>query len=357
MCYANKVWNQGQTLYDDYGKMKLSAKNGIYIVNDTSVEIDGNLSLIGSPGSGSEKWTITAPIISVSDSIEAGVLDTAGFNGRLIIKGNLEDDRGEIEAGDFYARNNYRIFYWKDSTHPNETVQCIESNTPSNFGSPKGISGTQKTWLRFGSTSSYNCMAMPVNGSSIYFRVKSSSDSSYTWYNLKTDIIDKLGTGGGSQYADAAAASATEAKGYRDAASGYATTASQAATNANSYKNSASSYATSASSSASDAQSYMEQARDFAAGNTAIKAMEQQTTVSPNSTKTFSIVSGGLYLIVTQHASGGNASSSYIVQGGRSSSIPLYDGGDVKVTCSGTTVSVKHNGSTNTANIYITRLM
>lgn len=200
MCYANKTWTNGQALHDDYGKMKLSAKNGIYIVNDTSVEIDGNLSLIGSPGSGSEKWTITAPVVAATTQINTGVIDATGYgdNGRVIVKGNLSEDRGEVEAGDFYARNNYRIFYWKDSSHPNETVQCIESNTPSNFGSPKGISGTQKTWIRFGSTSSYNCMAMPVNGSSIYFRVKSSSDSSYTWYNLKTDIIDKLGTGGTS---------------------------------------------------------------------------------------------------------------------------------------------------------------
>ena len=105
--------------------MKLSAKNGIYIVNDTDVEIDGNLSLIGSPGSGSEKWTITAPIISASDFIEVGVLDTTGFDGRLIIKGNSGNDRGEIEAGDFYARFNYRIFYEKDSSHLNETVQCV----------------------------------------------------------------------------------------------------------------------------------------------------------------------------------------------------------------------------------------
>lgn len=193
MCYANKTWTNGQVLHDDYGKMKLSAKNGIYIVNDTSVEIDGNLSLIGSPESGSEKWTITAPVVAATQ-INAGVIDATGYgdNGRVIVKGNLSEDRGEVEAGDFYARFNYRIFYQKDSSHLNETVQCIQSISPSDLGT---VSGSYNNWLRFGSiaSGSYPWIGMPINTNNGNIYVKTGGQL----YNL-TSVCANAGSGGGT---------------------------------------------------------------------------------------------------------------------------------------------------------------
>ena len=320
LCYAGG--NEYGSAITDPGQIKISAPNGLKVVNNSDVEVDGNVELLSG-------YTLGADYIDVNEI-------TVGTSIATIKSESLEDGSPRIvfdkhiKATDIYATGSYRIFYWKDSSHPNATLQCVETNTPNYFGNPKGIQGTQNTWIRFGSTHSYNCMAMPIGGSDIFFHVGGS------WYKLKEDIIDQLGTGGGG------GTTYTEGTGI--------TIGSDNKINinttwmSNNYATKTHSHSGYVSSSSLGSAAYWE-SYEFA------QTVAEKNTGSSNS---ISLTNGEEYLVLVHRPNSNNSSGAYLVRGGNSSIQPIKDGSNLTVTQNGTTLTVTDSGGTGT--VYVVKI-
>lgn len=177
-------------------KGQLSAAITIGAGEDSNIQYPANIQLIYSNTEKIDDITagtivISAPtkiqLVSSDVKINTISIGTESSGSRLKINSDLR-------ASTIYSSGTYRAFYDGDNTVP-----CIQVLT-----TPSGI--TSSGWLStysvlFGSNSSYNCIAVPINGDDIFFRIKSSANSSnYTWYSLRDDILSGSGGGGGTSY-------------------------------------------------------------------------------------------------------------------------------------------------------------
>ena len=188
-------------------KGQLSAAITIGTGEDSGIQYPANIQLIYSNTEEIDNIKAGTIVISAPVKIQFNsnnvTTNNLFLNTKLKIGNNVElttdnsDSRlkvnSDLRASTIFSDGTYRAFY-----DYNQTLPCIEVLLNAPNGLPSGAQSG--SYIKYGSSTTYNCMAMPINGDDIYFKIKSSSTSSgYTWYSLRSIAS---GSGGGGGYTD-----------------------------------------------------------------------------------------------------------------------------------------------------------
>lgn len=206
MYYGNKKWEDGSAMNNNTGKVKISAPQGLEIINKTDTIFYHHVTVSDGTDDNDEPYSLTTPNLFVHKNMYMSVKLSNSENSTIGITGDYYTETqnnqqvkierlvvdGSLKANTIFSSGTYRAFYGTN----NATVPCIET-----LYSISGLTGNN--FVKYGSTTGKNCIAVPIDGDNIFVHLKNGSN--YEWYNLQY-CLEKAknasSSGGGTSYTE-----------------------------------------------------------------------------------------------------------------------------------------------------------